>query len=170
MSTASFLLAGAQIGMSLFQAREQQAAARQTAEMEAQRQAMGAGRAAFSGAMERGQLATQFAHESSLRRRGFATALGAQRAATGAAGVIGGRTAQMAEAQSQAAFTREQAMARYTTNMATEASRYREQTRLQDAEMATRAAFAQAGQQQRQAQLSFLGSAIGTGFQLWERE
>ncbi len=167
MSTASFLLAGAQIGVSLFQAREQMAAAAQMAEMEGARQATIAGRTAFGGAMERFQIRTAAGYEESLRRQQFGQAIGAQRAASGAAGVIGGRTQQLIEARSQAAFTREQAMARYQRDMSIEASRYRETTALADARTATQMAFAQAGQAQRQAQLSFLGSAIGTGFQLW---
>ena len=163
----SWLLAGAQLGVSLFQAREQMAAASRAAEMEGARQATIAGRAAFGGAMERFQIRTAAGYEESLRRQQFGQAIGAQRAASGAAGVIGGRTQQLIEARSQAAFTREQAMARYQREMSLEASRFRETTALEDARTATQMAFTQAGQQRRQATLTFWGDVVNTASSLF---
>ena len=166
-SGQSWVLATAEVGISLMQARETMRTALQSAEMEGARQATIAGRATFSGSMERFQIRTAAGYEESLRRQQFGQAIGAQRAASGAAGVIGGRTQRLIEARSQGAFTREQAMSRYQREMSLEASRFRETTALTDARTATQMAFAQAGQQQRQAQLSFLGSVAGAGFQLW---
>ncbi len=166
-SGQSWLLASAQVGVSLLQARETMRTALQSAEMEGARQATIAGRATFSGSMERFQIRTAAGYEESLRRQQFGQAIGAQRAASGAAGVIGGRTQRLIEARSQAAFTREQAMARYQRDMSIEASRYRETTALEDARTATQMAFTQAGQQRRQATLSFWGDVVNTASSLF---
>lgn len=163
----SLILGAASIGLSLFQAREQSSAARATAVMEAERQGIIMGRIAFGESMNRMQITNAAQEAEGFRRRQLGAAVGAQRASMASAGIIGGRTQQLLQAKSQAAFTREQARADSQQRMQLAASRYRESAGIQDAQMATQQAFTGARQQIRQAGASFLGSTMQTGVQLF---
>ena len=168
----SWLLLGAQVGMSLFGARESNKAAKQQARMAARRAGEAAGQAVFGGEMERFQIRNQARYEESLRRRGFAQAIGSQRAATSAAGIIGGRTQQLIESRSQAAFTREQAQARFGEDMAISSSRFRQSSAIQAAQFGGAQAAMEANQIRRQITANFVGDMIDVGRQgyaLWEQ-
>jgi hypothetical protein len=158
----SLILAGASIGVSLFQAREQTRAARQSAALEAARQGTIMSRVTFGGEMERMQIRTAAQASESFRRAQLGEALGAQRASMAAAGIIGGRTQQLLQARSQAAFTREQARESAQMRLQISASRYRESAAIQDAQTSTQQVFAGARQEARQANASFLGNALQT--------
>jgi hypothetical protein len=135
MSASWFLLA-AQAGASIFQARESTlAAGRQAAAV--------AGAATFSGVLERYQIKERATYEDYMRTRGFATAMGAQRAASSAAGIIGGRTQQLMEARSQAAFTYERARARVQTSLELASSEAQQRARVQGARLESESAASQ---------------------------
>jgi hypothetical protein len=166
----SLILGAAQIGMSLFAARQQAQAALQTAELEAQRQGLVMGRAVFGGELERFQISNASRDAETFRRSQLGQAVGAQRASMAAAGIVGGRTQQLLRAKSQAAFTREQSRADSQERLQLTASRYRQSIAIEDAQMATRQAFSGAQQAARQATASFLGGALQTGVQLFGQE
>jgi len=163
----SLILGAASIGVSLFQARGQAQAATQSAGLEGTRQGLIMGRAVFGESMNRFQISNAARDAEIFRRQQLGQAIGAQRASMAAAGVVGGRTQQLLRAKSQAAFTREQARAGTQQQLELEASRYRQSVAIQDAQMATQQAFTGGQQQIRQAETSFLGSALQTGVQLF---
>ena len=168
----NWLLLGAQVGTSLFGARERNRAAKEQARMAARRAGEAAGQAVFGGEMERFQIRNQARYEESLRRRGFAQALGSQRATTSAAGIIGGRTQQLIESRSQAAFTREQAQARFGEDMAISSSRFRQSSAIQAARFGGAQAAMEANQVRRQTTIDFMGSLVKSGqqgYELWEQ-
>lgn len=166
------LLMGAQVGMSIFGARESNKAAKKQARMAGQQAGVTAGQAVFGGKMERFQIRNQARYEESLRRRGFAQSIGTQRAASSAAGIIGGRTQQLIESRSQAAFTREQGQARFNEDMAISSSQYRQESSVQAARYGGAQAAMQANQVRKQNTMNFMGDMIGVGKQgyaLWEQ-
>jgi hypothetical protein len=149
MSATSWLLLAAQAGASLFQARASTLAAGQQA-------AATAGAAAFSGVLERFQIKEQASYEDYLRSRALATSMGAQRAASSAAGVVGGRTQQLLEARSQAAFTYERARARMQTSLELTSSEMQQRARIEGARI-------EASSAARQAQTSMFGDMLQIG-------
>jgi hypothetical protein len=189
----SWLLLAAQAGASLFQARASTQAAGQQALAQTQsayasaletitstgeQAAFQAGAATFTGVLERFQIKEQAAYEGMMRHRALAQAMGAQRAASSAAGVIGGRTQQLLEARSQAAFTTEQMRARLVTELAFISSEQRQRTtvegvRLEAATAARRAqveaasvasgAKIEAAGAAKQAQVSMFGDMLKIG-------
>jgi hypothetical protein len=147
--SAQWALFAAQAGVNLLSARSSGAAAGQ-----AIGQQIGAAR--IEGTMERIQLERQARLDASLRTERFSQAMGSQRAALGAAGVSGGRTARMLETQSRLRYQRAQGEADFTTMMQTRASEFRQQQRVRGLRQAGR----QAG---RQAALDLLGSGLSMG-------
>lgn len=167
-----WIMLGAQVGGSLLQASASTRAAREQAQMAGRAAGVAAGQAVYAGSMERFQIRNQAQYDEMLRRRGFAQAIGSQRAASASAGIIGGRTQQLIEARSQAAFTRELAQARFTEDMAVSSSRFRQESAIQAARAGGASAAMQAQQVSRQAQADLIGSfaKIGQqGYAIWDR-
>lgn len=132
-----YILAAAQGGLSLFQARESIRAAGATA-------ASAIGGATYTGMMERWQLTQRARYEGSVRAQEFARTLGSQRAAMASAGIIGGRTQALVQAQSQAAYTRDVGQADVQTQAQLAASRYRQAQGITAAQTEMRGAIRQA--------------------------
>lgn len=163
----TFILGAASFGASLFQARTQVQSAVQSAGLEGERQGLIMGRATFSESMNRFQISNAARDAERFRRQQLGQAVGAQRASMAAAGVVGGRTQQLLQAKSQVAFTREQGRADSQERLQLAASRFRQTTAIEDAQMATRQTFAGARQGIQQAGASFLGNVMQTGVQLF---
>jgi len=151
------ILAAAQVGVSLFGARQQAQAAEQQMTASIERAGLTAGRAAFAGPLERFQVRQQAETQENVRRRELGQTVASQRAASAASGVIGGRTQRLAQARSQAAFSREQALADQQTRLQLLASRERERTAIEDARLSMGDAGRVAQAQTDQATASLFG-------------
>jgi hypothetical protein len=149
--SAPWLLLAAEVGMDLFAARSQLKQAGRAA-------GFGIGMARLEGAMERMQLQRSARDDAAARVSNLRSVTGAQRAALGAAGVAGGRTARLLELDSQLQFRRAQDAADFQTRMATTASEFRERTTISSMR-------AQARQAGRQAQVDMFGSILRAGQQ-----
>lgn len=163
--SAQALLAAAQVGVSLLGARSQADALEEQMESSIQRAGMTASRAAFAGPLERFQIGQQAEAQEQARRRDLGQTVASQRASLAASGVIGGRTQRLALARSQAAFSREQALADQQTRLQRFASRERERAALQDARLSMSDAGRQAQAQGDQITASFLGNVAGVAAQ-----
>jgi len=159
--SAQAMLAAAQIGVSLLGARSQTAAMEDQLTANIERAGITAGRAAFAGPLERFQIGQIAESQEQARRRELGQTLAAQRASSAASGIIGGRTQRLAQARSQAAFSREQALADQQTRLQRFASRERERAALQDARLAMSDAGRTAQAQGEQINASFLGDIAG---------
>lgn len=159
---STWLLAAAQIGTSLLSAQSATKAMEANLDANIERAGITAGRAAFAGPLERFQVRQVAESQGRARRDEFARSLGAQRASSAAAGIVGGRTQQLIEARSQAAFSRETALADQQTRFRILASREQEKAAMENARMqmsdAGRAALAQGNQ----ITASFIGDLVGT--------
>lgn len=114
-----WVLFAAQQGVNLLAASSQVAAAGEAAGS-AYRQSI------IGGEMERLQLERQARQSAEDRQRALASALGSQRAAMGAAGVAGGRTARLLEARSRLRAQEAQQREDLATQTRLQASRYRQ--------------------------------------------
>lgn len=106
--------------------------------------------------IERSQIAQQAAWAAEDRSRGLAALLGSQRAATAAAGVSGGRTATLLEAETRQAAHRQGVRADYEARHRLQASRM--------GEMARRASLTQ---QLTQSRVDMFAGALSAGAQLY---
>ncbi|MCH9735551.1 MAG: hypothetical protein K0U78_13530 [Actinomycetia bacterium] len=88
------------------------------------------------------------------RRRQFASALGAQRAQVASAGIVGGRTARLLEAESQNTYTRQ----RQEDEMQQRFGRLQTQNQSRALSMASRMADRQFG-------INLFSTAVGAGLQ-----
>lgn len=154
---SSELLTMAQIGTSLFAAKSATDAMESNLRASIARAGTEAGRAAFAGPLERYQIRRSAEYTERLRSRDFAASVGAQRASSAAAGVVGGRTQRLIEARSQAEFTRQESMADTQTRFALAASRERERVARENAKMQMSDAGRRALAQGNQITTSFLG-------------
>lgn len=82
--------------------------------------------AEMQGEMERYQTKRQARNLAEERRRRFADFMGAQRASQATAGITGGRTGSMVEAESQNQFSRQEQEQEASTEMRLETNRRRE--------------------------------------------
>jgi len=110
-------------------------AAREQMQLSIQRAGIGAGRAAFAGPLERFQLRQVADSQSRARRQDLAQSVASQRASFASSGVVGGRSQRLFEARSQAAFTRNQALADQQSRLQILASEERQRAALQDARL-----------------------------------
>lgn len=179
MAILSGLLLGASVGTSILNMQEQvETSARNAARAQVQgdlaveRAGMNVRQTVFSGEMERFQIREQAQEEDRFRRMNFAQALGTQRARTSSAGIVGGRTQRLIEAQSQAALTRERTRAKFQEGLQLRSSEFNERTRVRaietgavDAQMQASAGVDRAEAGAQQARTSFFGDLIGAGMQ-----
>jgi len=149
-----YILAAAQAGMSLFQARESIKAAGAQA-------AATIGSATYSGMMERYQLTQRARYEGSMRAQEFARTVGAQRAAMSSAGIIGGRTQALVQAQAQAGYARDVGQADLQTQAQVAASQYRQQSAITAARTGMK-------QDIRQAQTTAFSGLLRAGTQAFD--
>lgn len=148
------LLAGARVGVSLFEGLSSIRAAGRAAAAEARA-------IVLAESMERMQVRQQGEYEAYLRQSEFARARGTQRAAAAASGAMGGRSLALLDAVSQASFMRQEAQAGFSERMALRASEVRERGQMQAGSARIRGA-------RDQAFGSFVGTAIQTGVSLWD--
>lgn len=118
--SAAWILFGAQQGVNLLGSLSSLGTSRAAA-------AAARGQAQTFGALERFQIARVGREDAVDRQNRLASALGSQRAALGAAGVSGGRTAQLLEARSLLNAQQDQTRANLRNLTATQASLVREQ-------------------------------------------
>jgi len=156
-----WMLAAAQVGTSLLQARESAQAAESQMVADIQRQGITAGRAAFAGPLERYQIQRNAEFNSRLRQRDLAETVGSQRAAFASAGVVGGRTQRLSIARSQSEFRRERVQADFQTRTAISASEERERVARENARLGMTDAGRIAQAQTRQAGLNLTGNLLG---------
>lgn len=110
----------------------------------------------FQGLMERYQLRQQAELEEEERARQLRSAIGSQRTATAASGVIGGRTARLLEAKSRARASRAREQAAVGQTMQQMASEHQERQRV--------SGFRQQAQQQtRQSGINLLSGLAQAG-------
>lgn len=145
--SASGWLAAAKFGVDVLGAYSQYSS--QMAEAE-----VGAIEAEMTGQMERYQIRRQAEVMARNRRKQFADYVGAQRVATATAGITGGRTARMIEAESQTGFSRQEELAEESQRFATRRSLAQERQRKRGARFAMQQARSQFG-------LDVLSSALG---------
>jgi len=127
-----WMLAAAQVGTSLLQARESARAAEAQMVADIQRQGITAGRAAFAGPLERFQIQNAARSQSRARRQELAQTIGTQRASFASSGVVGGRTQRLTEARSQAAFSKDRALADQQTRLQLLASEERQRAEMEN--------------------------------------
>jgi hypothetical protein len=159
MSVAAWALFSAQTGVNLLAAHES-----------AQRQGEIAGaqeaQAIVSGELERAQIRRQAQQSATDRQRALAEAIGSQRAAMGAAGVAGGRTARLMEAKSRLRAQEAQHREDLETQSRLAASQYGQRA-------ASKRARERVSAAQTQSYLDFLGAGAKAGRQgmkLWEQQ
>lgn len=162
---SSWLLAAAQIGTSLLSAQSATAAMEDNLAANIERAGITAGRAAFAGPLERYQVRRSAEYSERARNQDFASSIASQRAASAAAGVVGGRTQRLIQARSQAEFTRQEAMADSQTRFALAASREREKAAMENARMQMSDAGRTALAQGNQITTSFLGDMFNIASQ-----
>jgi len=177
MAILSSLLLGASVGASILNMRQQvDTSARNAARAQVQgdlaveRAGVNVRQTVFSGEMERFQIREEAQEADRFRRMEFSQALGTQRARTASAGVIGGRTQRLIEAQSQAALTRERSRARFKEGMQLRSSEFNERTRVRaietgavDAQMQASAGVDRAETNAQSARTSFFADLVGAG-------
>lgn len=151
--SAAWVLLGAQVGVNILQFGMQRRAA-------SARAGLASAQAEFSGTMERMQMRRRGEVDSRQRTERLAQTMGSQRAALGAAGVAGGRTARLLEMRSQVQRRFAQDVADENLRMGVDASRIRQRS-------GQSAIRAQARQARTQATLNLLGSAVDAGQQAY---
>lgn len=156
---------------SLFGARSARSAARAQSLLASAQGELTRTQATVSGQMERFQLRRRAEEEEAARRGYLAEAIGSQRASMAGAGIVGGRTANLIEARSQALFTRDQAYADFQTRMGLAGSRHQEGMAIAGSHLGQAGASVQASSQQAQSQANLWGGIISSGFRaynLWQ--
>ena len=147
-------LIGAQAGMSLWQARGQTRTAARTAGMQTYQ-------ALTEQHLQEMQTERQWETQSRLRSERLRSVLASQRATYASRGIVGGRSARLAEMESRRSAMREQGEADFARRMGFMTREYGTQQRI-------RGARTTASQQARQAQIDLFSDFIGLGMQTHE--